>query len=383
MSYFLSRRIASAEQNLDGVQNSITALSTSTTTLSGNVSSLQGNITSISNSISQTQGNVSSLQGNITSISNSISQTQGNVSILQGNITSINNINTQTQGNVSSIQTSITDINGRLGNHDTMLFNHDFSIGVALDRTTALAGNITSINTNYLVKSLTAGTNITTANSNGNWTISALSSTVPSYLIVNQLVSTTPSIDGYTTNGWTSSSTITWDFDNFEYDIQFDLQIGAVGYYPLNIFWSWDGILGASNQYHHSWMDHDGNSVGGFLGAGQDGDNRINYTYGTANTHHNFNMILKRVRAPHVSYNQRLLLECNCNQIIVGGGTSNITSARMPFSRTNNYHFANSTIPSVFNGSKALVFYGKLNNCASVSVSGNYAWLKIRKIPIS
>jgi len=237
------------------------------------------------------------------------------------------------------------------------------------------------------VRQLVAGSGTTISpNGFGTYTISA-SAVTPTYTIINELVTTTPSIDGYLTNGWTSSSTITWDFDNFEYDIQFDLQIGASGYYPTNIYWAWDNTLSASNQYHHSWLDHDGLNIGaptnGYFGSGQDTDNRLIYTYNTANTHHNFNMRLRRVRCPNTSYYQRLLIECNCNQIIVGTGTSNISGVRMPYSRTNNYFFANSTTPSVFNGAKTLIFYGKLNSCSSTSTSGNSAWLRITKRPIT
>lgn len=232
------------------------------------------------------------------------------------------------------------------------------------------------------VRQLVAGSGTTISpNGFGSYTISATAVT-PTYTIINELVSVTPSIDGYLTNGWTSSSTVTWDFDNFEYDIQFDLQIGASGYYPTNIFWAWDNTLSASNQYHHTWIDHDGIN-NSYFGSGQDTDNRLIYTYNTANTHHNFNMTLKRVRCPNTSYYQRLLIDCNCNQIIVGTGTSNISAARMPSSRTNNYFFANSTTPSVFNGAKTLIFYGKLSSCASVSTSGNSAWLRITKRPIT
>ena len=258
----------------------------------------------------------------------------------------------------------------------------DMSSNAITNVTTLTATTVTPTNiTGWDVKSIVAGTNVTVSNASGAFTINATSS-VPSYVLCNELITTTPSIDGYATNGWSPSSTITWDFDNFEYDIQFDLQIGASGYYFINVHWAWDGFLSDSNQYHHSWLDHDGIN-GGFLGSGQDTDNRLIYTYVTENTHHNFNMTLKRVRCPNTSYNQRLLLECNCNQIMVGTSTSNISAARMPFSRTNNYHFANSLSPSIFNGAKTLVFYGKLNDCASTSVSGNSAWLRITKRPIT
>ena len=258
----------------------------------------------------------------------------------------------------------------------------DMSSNAITNVTTLTATTVTPTNiTGWDVKSIVAGTNVTVSSASGAFTINAASS-VPSYVLCNELITTTPSIDGYATNGWSPSSTITWDFDNFEYDIQFDLQIGSSGYYFNNVHWAWDGFLSGSSQYHHSWNDHDGID-GGFFGAGQDTDNRLIYTYVTGNIHHNFNMTLKRVRCPNTSYNQRLLLECNCNQIMVGTSTSNISAARMPFSRTNNYHFANSLSPSIFNGAKTLVFYGKLNDCASTSVSGNSAWLRITKRPIT
>jgi len=233
------------------------------------------------------------------------------------------------------------------------------------------------------VRQLTAGTNITISpNGFGTYTINSTGGSTPSYVLVNEYISVYPNIDGYVSNGWRSVNTITWDFDNFEYDIQFDLQIGSGGYYPTNIFWSWNGDLNVYGQYHHSWCDHDGINYS-FFGAGQDTDNRVIYTYGTANTHHNFNMTLKRVQNPKTNYYQRLLLECNCNQIVIGAGTSNISSARMPFSRTNNYYFADGGgTTNLFNGAKTLTFYGRLSNC-SASSSGNGAWLRITKRPIT
>jgi hypothetical protein len=196
-------------------------------------------------------------------------------------------------------------------------------------------------------------------------------------LIINLSVMAISSIDGYINNGWGPSIVINWDFNNYEYDIQFDLQIETSNI-PTNIFWAWALNVGSSNQYHHSWNDHDGINYS-FLGAGQDTDNRVIYTYNAPNTHHNFNMTLKRVRCPNTSYNQRLLLECNCNQIMVGPNTANIASARMPFSRTNNYFFANSTDPNIFNGENSIIFYGRQNYCAS----SNSAYLRITKRQIT
>jgi hypothetical protein len=259
----------------------------------------------------------------------------------------------------------------------------------SLNMNTQNITNIGTINPNAItgwdVRSIVAGTNVSVSNSFGTVTINS-TPPAPTYVLINELVSTISSINGYTSNGWTTSSTITWDFDNFEYDIQFDLQISDGGYYPLNVFWSWDGDVNAFGSYRHSWMDHDGLTYGsGFFGAGQDVDNRLIYTYATPNTHHNFNMTLKRVRTPDTRYYQRLLLECNCNQIMIGRGTSQIsTLGRMPFSRTFNYYFAEGGgSGNLFNGAKTLVFYSKLSNSASVATSDNRAWLRITKRPIT
>ena len=203
MSYFLSRRIASAEQNLDGVQNSITALNTSTSTLSGNVSTLEQELVQTGDSlltslglqsalltakINTVSGNVSSLETSINaknaSINANISAIQGNVSTLQSGITSLQNTNASInanisaiQGNVSTLQSGITSLQN---SQSAMEFNQslqygaiDTEISAVKGNVSTLQGNIASINTNYTVKSLTAGTNITTVNSNGNWTISS------------------------------------------------------------------------------------------------------------------------------------------------------------------------------------------------------------------
>ena len=175
MSYFLSRRIASAEQNLDGVQNSITALNTSTSTLSGNVSTLEQELVQTGDSLLTSLGLQSAL---LTAKINTVS---GNVSSLETSINaknaSINANISAIQGNVSTLQSGITSLQN---SQSAMEFNQslqygaiDTEISAVKGNVSTLQGNIASINTNYTVKSLTAGTNITTVNSNGNWTISS------------------------------------------------------------------------------------------------------------------------------------------------------------------------------------------------------------------
>jgi hypothetical protein len=70
---------------------------------------------------------------------------------------------------------------------------------------------------------------------------------------------------------------------------------------------------------------------------------------------------------------------------MIGRGTSLIsTLGRMPFSRTFNYYFADQGgSVNQFNGAKTLSFYGRLSNCASTSVSGNSAWIRVSKRPIT
>ena len=185
MSYFLTRRVAQAENGLDDVKSSINTTNAVVSVINGNITSLNAGAALLTNKINATDGNVSAINGNITS--------------LNAGATLLTNKINATDGNVSSIQTSIT----------------------------TLTTSITNINNNYAVKSLTAGTNVSLTDASGNWTINA--STSANYSGV------------YNASGSTTVARIT--FDNIgvnlgTHRIKGVIQIGANGSfdYPLLIF---------------------------------------------------------------------------------------------------------------------------------------------------
>lgn len=229
------------------------------------------------------------------------------------------------------------------------------------------------------IRNLNSGTgiSITGDSTSGSYTITNTLSAPASNTLYNQKITNITSVgSGLVNNGW--YVTLDWDFTNYEYDIQFDLQIGSGGYYPANIFWFWHDITN-TNQYHHSWHDHDGAT---FHGAGQDYDNRITYIQSLSNYHHNCNMVLKQVRCPNTSYYQRLNLIANVSSLTLAANTSSMASSKIAFSQTHNYCMSASTSDTYFNGTRTIYFYCNLNNSALVG-SGNDAWLKIRRIPIT
>lgn len=276
MSYFLSRRIASAEQNLDGVQNSITALSTSTTALSGNVLTLEQDLivtqnsllaslglqnTLLTNKINAVSGNVSSLQtsitginGNITSTNASINSITSNAAILQGNVSTL-------KSNITTLQTSISTINGGItslqDSQSLMLINQSLSFGV-LDtnlnqirgNVLSLQGNITSINTNYTVKSLTAGTNISLSNSSGNWTITSSGVSGMPYDWDNDL---TVSI-GSAVNYCNPTFPVPLDVQNYRHEVYIDMKMNATPNEWVNMGFNEVFTYSASDANH--WAEN-------------------------------------------------------------------------------------------------------------------------------
>ena len=230
------------------------------------------------------------------------------------------------------------------------------------------------------VRQLVAGSGVSLSNDGlGTYTINSTGAGA-SNVIVNENISNILNFGGYSTNAWTSVSIPVWDFDNYEYEIYFDLQIGPnAGFAPNNIFWSWDGNITAS-QYRHSWEDHDG---GGFFGAGQDADNRVTYIQGLNNFHHNFAFTLRRIKTPNTAYFQRLNFDGKVSSLLLASGTSSLASSKLAFSKTVNCFLSASTSPSIFNGSHTLTFYANLSNAANLSTSGNSASLKIKRTPIT
>jgi len=230
------------------------------------------------------------------------------------------------------------------------------------------------------VRQLVAGTNITiTPDGLGTYTIASTGAGA-SNVIVNENITNILNFGGYSANAWTTVSIPVWDFDNYEYDIYFDVQIGPnAGFAPNNIFWSWDGNVTAS-QYRHSWEDHDG---GSFFGAGQDADNRVTYIQGLNNFHHNFVFTLRRIKTPNTAYFQRLNFDGKVSSLLLVSGTSSLASSKLAFSKTVNCFLSSSTSPSIFNGSHTLTFYANLSNAANLSTSGNSASLKIKRTPIT
>ena len=204
MSYFLTRRVAQAENGLDDVKSSINTTNAVVSVINGNITSLNAGAALLTNKINATDGNVSAINGNITS--------------LNAGATLLTNKISATDGNVSSIQTSIT----------------------------TLTTSITNINNNYAVKSLTAGTNVSLTNASGNWTINA--STSANYSGV------------YNASGSTTVARIT--FDNIgvnltTHRIKGVIQIGANGSfdYPLIIFNGQNLTAGVNTNSSASQID--------------------------------------------------------------------------------------------------------------------------------
>lgn len=238
MSYFLTRRVAKAEDGLDDLKLSVN-------TTNAIVSVINGNIATINT-------DVGTLKGNITSLNTATNS-------LQGSITTINStLNTGVVKSISSQSTGLTISNNGVGGYSL-----------------TLASSLRVLNQLATVEGFGQAPNAIYDPIKGLY--------FPDY---------------FTDNAWRVD--IPCDFDNFEYSITLDIQT-KTNPVNTHLRWSWDGDFWQSGnyQYRQNYLDFDGVSS---LVSGDNLNNNLVYLRSYSQLQHHLKMNLRQVKHDNSYY---------------------------------------------------------------------------------
>ena len=364
MSYFLTRRVAKAEDGIDDLKLSINYTNATVSVINGNIGTLQGNITSLNTTATSLQGSISNLNSTISSINADVGTLNIATASLQGNINSIN----------STLNTSVGTLQGNIT-----------TLNIA---TASLQGSITSINSTLntsVVKSIVSQSTGLTVSNNGS---GGYSLSLPVLRTMYQ----EPPVEGFgsiilpgyvgyeyfTNNAWRVNLS-NLDLTNFEYSITLDIQTKGN---PVDTYlrWSWynDFWTTGNQRYRQNWLEF-GPQQSYF--SGDNFDNKLVYLRGLAHTQHHLKMNLRRP-INDSSYYPRICLQCDCVQTSNDQNTD--THTRPLFvSRSFNVYIGN--MPENFSGTdKKIMFYIDTGSKSTTDnyCSNNSAWVRVVKIPI-
>lgn len=170
MSYFLTRRVAKTEDEIDNLKASVSTTNAAVSIINGNINNLNIITGNIQSNVFLLQGNVSQLQTSTQNFSGNIQSLSSSINTLNGNMISINNAINVLQshnlvsGGVNATANNWSSIsyftNLAAGTYLFMVYGHiDYAIAFTATYQVRLANisNGTSFTTHNLWGTLTAG----------------------------------------------------------------------------------------------------------------------------------------------------------------------------------------------------------------------------------
>jgi len=205
------------------------------------------------------------------------------------------------------------------------------------------------------VRQLVAGTNVTiTPDGLGTYTIAA-SATSPS--LYNGAPQGIGSIGGYTSNQYVFGS-LTWDFVNYNYDIEFVINQGSQE--GILLYWSWDNDVNFS-YYQVQYTDWD--SVGFYVGGNS--HSALMYTQNANGFQGSWKGTLRALPAPSASNYNRLMLEGTMSMNYQTTGTRGFNLLPRSSRTISTYAGATQNSITQFNGSHSFSLWTSGSNYAS------------------
>jgi hypothetical protein len=216
------------------------------------------------------------------------------------------------------------------------------------------------------VRQLVAGTGVTLTNDGlGTYTINASGSSPSLY---NGAPVGIGSIGGFTSNQYVFGS-LTWDFVNYNYDIEFVInQIDVQG---VLFYWSWDNNIDFNN-YQVQYTDWDGN---GFY-VGGNAHSALMYTQNANGFQGSWKGTLRALPNPSPSNYNRLMLEGTMSMNYQATGTRGFS--QLPRSSRTISTYAGATQNSItqFNGLHSFSLWANGSNYAS----SNLMHMRVTKV---
>jgi hypothetical protein len=220
---------------------------------------------------------------------------------------------------------------------------------------------------------LVAGTGIAFTSTEGTYTISSTLSQ-PTTLVYEGVPSVV-AVSGFFANGYTI--THNWDFINYEYEFNIDIQT-FTGTAPNNAFFNWwyDNNTTLA-LYRQNWMDHNGAS---FFGTGEKLTNNIIFLYQDSNIHHCIKGRLRYSYNPMSSYHDRLVFETSVVQTPQLQNTATY-NGNFRTSRGYEQRLATSNASrNSFSGNRPITFYVDFNQY--FGTMSNSIYFRVFRIPI-
>jgi hypothetical protein len=221
------------------------------------------------------------------------------------------------------------------------------------------------------VRQLSAGSNVSISNNaSGTYTINF---TNPGN-VTNSLYNSTPSVgsvNGYSNNNYSTGS-LTYDFDNYNYDIEFLINFG--GSYTTQVYWSWDSDFNQS-YYQMTFSDYDGGGI--YTGSNSLGS--LFYAQNTTGFSAAFRGTLRALPAATSSHYNRLVIEGTTHLTFQSSGSRSYFSNQR-FSRAiSTYTGATQNSIAQFNGGHTFSIWAPGNSFATSNPMQNIRIYRTQK----
>jgi len=265
-------------------------------------------------------------------------------------------------GNLSHIHTTINPVSSAVVSTPTLASVLTTSnsaggntINMNSNQITGISGLVGSDGNTYLVKNLTAGTGITITNSAGVYTIT--NSAVVSPTMYAGSPSSISSIGGYSNNQyWFGYST--YDFDNYNYDIEFVINQGSGNGYLLHFCWD-NNVDFAYYQVMYNDWDATGNYIGSNPTAA------FCYTQNINNFQASYKGTLRAVPAVSSTNYNRLMLEGTMSMNSQSSSSRAFSAPARSSKTIISYAGASQNSIAQFNGSHSFSVWATVSSYAS------------------
>lgn len=268
-------------------------------------------------------------------------------------------------GNLSHLHSTINPASSAVSTPNlTAVLNVGSSAGynnisdvLTLTASTINATTIAPTNiTNWNVKSIVAGSNVTVSNSSGAVTINSTASVESPQVFAGSPVSI-GSVAGYSNNQYYFGTSV-YDFENYNYDIEFVINQESSS--AILVYFCWDNDFTLSN-YQLAYQV----IIGTTNEVGTDSHSALYYTQNTSGFQASYKGTLRALPAPSASNYNRLLLEGSLTFNFQPTGTRGFTTSARWHRSTITYAGATQNSIAQFNGSRSLSLWTSGNNYAS------------------
>ena len=232
----------------------------------------------------------------------------------------------------------------------------DMSSNDITNVTTLTATTITPTNiTGWGVKSIVAGTNITVSNASGAVTIN---STTVSLQVYSGAPVSIGSIAGFSNNQYYFGTSV-YDFDNYNYDIEFVINQGSGA--GILLYFCWDNDVNFNNYQLTYFLQDGGSSY-----VGSDAHSALFYTQNTNGFQASYKGTLRALPAPGGASNfNRLMLEGTLSFNFQTTGVRTFAGPARCHRSVVTYAGATQNSIAQFNGARSLSLWTSGDNYAS------------------